>query len=56
MLTMQEFYNKLTSDSRQKDPYWYKLTQLEKLKIEELVRFVDVLGWYVWFVPPSSGS
>ena len=56
MLTMQEFYNKLISSSLPKDPYWNKLTQLGKFKIEELSRFSSVLAWYVWFVPPGGSS
>ena len=56
MLTMQEFYNKLTTNNQQQDPYWRKLTHIGMLRIEELARFAGDLGWYVWFVPPDGNS
>ena len=51
MSPMQEFYDKLRSDDRQKDPNWQKIKQLVNASLDQLTQYPDELGWYYWFSP-----
>ena len=48
MLTMQEFYDRLSSDDRQKDSHWQILKQLVNTSLDRIRQIPNELGWYFW--------
>jgi hypothetical protein len=56
MLTMQEFYNKLSSEDRQKDSYWRSLAQLVNTSLDLLKLLPGDLTWYFWSTPSVTQS
>ncbi len=56
MSTMQEFYDKFSSGSQQRDPHWEALTQLAKASPEQISSNSGELGWYWWSTTPPKVS
>ena len=50
MLTMQEFYNHLSVETRQPDRYWQKLVRIARTSLDKLSLYTSDLAWYWWSV------
>jgi hypothetical protein len=50
MLTMQEFYNHLSVETRRSDRYWQMLVRIARTSLDKLSLYASDLAWYWWSV------